>query len=147
MKFILTYRYGHSPVWLAWYRNQTEVVKLLLTYANISENKEELHRDMTVIFKQRNKTVHLTISRFIFLFCILWFIGRLRWHWVQLTTVFTSSTSPPPHAKMSFLCQLYFLLFLLLKKNKVYWKSKPYYMFDFFLSFIVLLWELWKKAF
>ena len=37
----VTDRYGHSLVWLACYRNQTDVVMLLLTYTNLNESKEK----------------------------------------------------------------------------------------------------------
>ena len=49
-----TDRYGHSLLWLACYRNQYEVVKLLLSYPNLNENKDELFRDMNGIFKSHN---------------------------------------------------------------------------------------------
>ena len=71
-----TDRYGHSLLWLACYRNQTEVVKLLLTYTNLNESKE-LSRDMTAIFKEHNNATKLFLSQYqglYFHFCILWFI-------------------------------------------------------------------------
>ena len=66
--------YGHSLLWLACYRNQTEVVKLLLRYTNLNENKNELSRDMTAIFKSHNNATKLFISQYqglYFYFCIL----------------------------------------------------------------------------
>ena len=69
-----TDRYGHSLLWLACYRNQTEVVKLLLTYTNLNESKEKLSRDMTDIFKKHNDATTLFISQYqglYFHFCIL----------------------------------------------------------------------------
>ena len=65
---------GHSILWLACYRNQTEVVKLLLRYTNLNENKNELSRDMTAIFKKHNNATTLFISKYqglYFYFCIL----------------------------------------------------------------------------
>ena len=70
----VTDRYGHSLLWLACYRNQTDVVKLLLTYTNLNESKEKLFRDMTDIFKKCNKATTLFISQYqglYFHFCIL----------------------------------------------------------------------------
>ena len=66
----VTDRYGHSLMWLACYRNQTDVVMLLLTYTNLNESKEELSQDMTAIFKEHNNATKLfiTISRLIFIF-------------------------------------------------------------------------------
>ena len=67
--------YGHSLLWLACYRNQSDIVKLLLRYTNLNESKEKLSRDVDCYIRgtqRRNKTVHLTISRFIFSF--LYFI-------------------------------------------------------------------------
>ena len=65
---------GHSLVWLACYRNQTDVVKLLLTYTNLNESKEKLFRDMNAIFKKHNDATKLFISQYqglYFYFCIL----------------------------------------------------------------------------
>ena len=60
----ITDQRGHSLLWLACYRNQTEVVKLLLTYTNLNENKNELSRDMTAIFKKHNDATKLFISQY-----------------------------------------------------------------------------------
>ena len=60
----ITDQRGHSLVWLACYRNQTEVVKLLLRYTNLNENKNELSRDMTAIFKSHNNATKLFISQY-----------------------------------------------------------------------------------
>ena len=70
----VTDQYGHSLVWLACYRNRTEVVKLLLTYTNLNESKEKLFRDMNAIFKKHNDATKLFISQYqgiYFYFCIL----------------------------------------------------------------------------
>ena len=69
-----TDQYGHSLVWLACYRNQTDVVKLLLAYTNLSESKEKLPRDMIAIFKKHNNATKLFFSQYqglYFYFCIL----------------------------------------------------------------------------
>ena len=50
-----TDQYGHSLMWLACYRNQTDVVKLLLRYTNLNESKEKLPREMVEIFKKHKK--------------------------------------------------------------------------------------------
>ena len=55
---------GHSLVWLACYRNQTDVVKLLLTYTNLNESKEKLFRDINAIFKKHNDATKLFISQY-----------------------------------------------------------------------------------
>ena len=70
----VTNRYGHSPVWLACYRNQTEVVKLLLTYTNLNESKEKLSRDMADIFKKHNDA---TTTLFISQYQGLYFVQRM----------------------------------------------------------------------
>ena len=69
----ITDQYGHSLLWLACYRNQTEVVKLLLTYTNLNESKEKLSREMVEIFKKHNDATKLFISQYglYFYFCIL----------------------------------------------------------------------------
>ena len=70
----VTDRYGHSLVWLACYRNQTDVVKLLLTYTNLNESKEELSRDLTAIFKEHNNATKLFISQYQGLFLFLYYM-------------------------------------------------------------------------
>ena len=50
---------GLSLLWLAYYRNQTDIVKLLLTYPNLNENKNKLPQDMTDIFKKYNNATKL----------------------------------------------------------------------------------------
>ena len=65
---------GHSLMWLACYRNQSGIVKLLLRYTNLNENKEKLSQDMTAIFKKHNDATQLLISQYhglYFHFCIL----------------------------------------------------------------------------
>ena len=74
-----TDRYGHSLLWLACYRNQTEVVKLLLTYTNLNESKEELTQDMADIFKKHNDATKLFISQyqglyFLFLYFMIYIL-------------------------------------------------------------------------
>ena len=55
---------GHSLVWLACYRNQTDIVKLLLTYTNLNESKEKLSREMVEIFKKQTDATTLFISQY-----------------------------------------------------------------------------------
>ena len=69
-----TDQYGHSLMWLACYRNQTDIVKLLLRYTNLNESKEKLSREMVEIFKKHNNATTLFTSQYqglYFYFCIL----------------------------------------------------------------------------
>ena len=60
-----TDQYGHSLVWLACYRNQSDIVKVLLLHPNLYENRDKISQDMTDIFKSHNDATKLFLSVYV----------------------------------------------------------------------------------
>jgi len=55
-------QYGHSLVWIACYLNHPDVVKLLIQYPRLTENKDKLAQSMLCIFQTYNEATKYFMS-------------------------------------------------------------------------------------